>query len=128
MNNGTIGFARVRYFCQVHLDGGMLPLAIIDWFEMDDAELYHRSAQTLNVSTLTGDPEALEAVHYLNIASLIAAPPCPTSFDRDEWHGKFFIAEKMGLSLAWLGPQADDEDGEPGDNEDGFDEGPSDVE
>lgn len=119
-------YAQIQYFFQLDLgDAGELSLVMVKFYRRVDNDLLDASSATLFTAELRDE---LQVIPHEFLISVVTAPPCPTSLGREDRAGYVFIAEKMGVEVAWL--DADDErrdDEERQDDDDGFGDQPDRV-
>lgn len=101
-------FAEVQYFFQIEMGGEILTVALISKFGPPDPNLLAASSGALMVCQYQG-VASLEVIQINKIISCIAMVPFTDPPD-----GRFFVCEKMGLDMAFLGgiqeQDAEDED------------------
>jgi hypothetical protein len=93
-------FAEVEYFFQATINGQIETLALISCYDAPDTQLAEASSGALLACRYQGD-NALKVIPVKLIASCIAMVPF-----KDK-NNMFFICEKMGLEVAFLGGAGD---------------------
>ena len=98
-------FGEVQFFFRAEIEGQMHGLALISKYGPPDAELLHQSSNALWVSQYQGN-EQLKVINIKSIATCIAMIPF-----MDPPDGRFFVCEKMGLEIGYLGGVDEDLNG-----------------
>lgn len=81
--------------------GRRVAVALVSVYSTPDKDLLRKSHQTLWVCKYQGTG-ALEVMDVKSILSVVAMVPLPHS-DEAERSSSFFVAEKPGLEVAYLG-------------------------
>ena len=101
------GFGEVQYFCQLgDLNGMTEAVALISVFSSPDDFFRQESSGALLVCTYRGNT-CLRVISVQDIKSCVAMVPFKNTED-----GKFYVCEKMGLEIAYLGGAAEPVDAE----------------
>ena len=98
----------MQYFFQAEVHGQIHTLALVSVYSEPDAHLFQISSGALLVCDYYGTTSAstLQVIAVKNIASCIAMVPFG-----DNGH-KYFVCEKMGLEVAFLGGSAEEFEGD----------------
>ena len=96
-------FAEVQFFFQVFIQGTEQTVALISKYSSPDEEFLDMSSGALLVCRYSG-MAALEVISVKNIASCVAMVPFKEPED-----SHFFVCEKMGLEVAFLGGAREEE-------------------
>ena len=97
----TPKFAEVKYFFQATVNNKVETLALISCYNAPNKQLVKASSGALLVCQYCGNA-TLNVIQAMDIASGVAMVP----FKNQE--NKFFIYEKMGLEVAFLGGGGED--------------------
>lgn len=96
-------FGEVQYCFQAKIHGSDKKLALISNYSPPDQNLLSESSGALIVCQYKG-VTSLEVIPVKTIMSCIAMIPF-----REPHNGKFFVCEKMGLDVAFIGGSQEDE-------------------
>ncbi|KAH7905890.1 hypothetical protein BJ138DRAFT_1072332, partial [Hygrophoropsis aurantiaca] len=94
-------FGEVQYYFYTKVAGRHIPVALVSLYSAPDKDLLRRSHQTLWVCKYQGIG-ALQVIDVKSIVSVVAMVPFPHS-DEVGGSSSFFVAEKPGLEVAYLG-------------------------
>lgn len=97
-------FGEVQYFFRADLDEQIHGLALISMYGPPDPELLDQSSGALWVAQYQGN-ENLKVINIKSILTCIAMVPF-----MDPPDNRFFVCEKMGLEVAYLGGAEEDID------------------
>ncbi|KZT02196.1 uncharacterized protein LAESUDRAFT_662285 [Laetiporus sulphureus 93-53] len=97
-----IRFAEVQYYFCASVQRQMVILAMVSMYSQPDSDLLERSH---NMVWVFKYPESLSlrVVEVKNIVSVVAMIPVPHSLGMPQNGQYFFLVEKPGLDVAWLG-------------------------
>lgn len=122
--DNDIAFACVHYYFQCTISNRIRTLAMVEMLGNPSVEHYRDSYGTMMTAERLGDDD-MRVLDHSMILSTITLPPFPDNCG-EEWAGKYFIGEKMGLDIAWFdgGKHVQEDEQDDYDDDDGFEAEP----
>lgn len=107
-------FAEVRYFLEGAAHGQVFTLAMISLFSPPDADLLRETFGVLCVCKYLGDASrtVIDAKQIVSVVAMVPLPPTEAKLAQahpDTLALRFFLIEKPGLEIAFLGGIVEDD-------------------
>ncbi|KAL1937343.1 hypothetical protein VTO73DRAFT_13804 [Trametes versicolor] len=113
--------AEVRYFFEGAAHGDTFALAMLSVFSAPDADLYRETFGVLWACNYAGDTSrvVVDAKDIVSVVAMVPLPCTPAEADEPDaaqkYEERYFLVEKPGLDIAFLGGYAQDWEGDDDD-------------